>query len=173
VEDGTLFFRQEREGGIPIPLRRRFDLMAFSVRLTTAGQVAEVEARAWDTTQKKAIVATARADDSSGYVSKLSAAGAEQASRGASGKSRRVLFSGIRASTQEEAQRFADGELRRLRNNLVIADGTTLGNPAIRIGSTLLIGDMGRFSGEYIVQSVRHSLDESGFRTSFQARQPL
>jgi phage protein D len=173
VEDETLFFRPEREGGLPIHLRRRVDLSAFSVRLSTAGQLAEVEARAWDTTQKAAIVATARASNSFRYTSKLSAAGTEQASRGASGKSKRVLFANIQANTHEEAQRFADAELRRLRRNLITGDGATVGNPAIRVGTVLFVDDFGRFSGEYVVESARHEMNQGGYRTSFEVRQAL
>lgn len=171
VENNTLFFRPERTGGAPILLRRRVDLTAFSVRLSTAGQVAEVEARAWDTAQKTAITATARASDSFNFTGKLSAAGRHQAFRGADGNSRRVLFASIHAATHEEAQRFADAELKRLQRNLVTGDGATVGNPDVRVGSTVIIADMGRFSGEYLVDSVRHQINSSGYRTSFEIRQ--
>jgi phage protein D len=173
VEDDTLFFRPEREGGVPIPLRRRVDLTAFSVRLSTAGQVAEVEARTWDTTQKATVVATARASNAFKYTGSLSSAGAQQAFRGVSGNSKRVMFANIRAASHEDAQRFADAELRRLRRSLITGDAATVGNPAIRVGSMVVIGDMGRFSGEYVVDSVRHQLNEGGYRTSFQIRQAL
>jgi phage protein D len=173
VEDETFFFRPERVGGAPIVLRRRVDLVSFSVRLSTAGQVAEVEARGWDTVQKAAVSATARASDSFSFTGKLSAAGTQQAFRGASGNSKRVLFANIHAATHEEAQRFADAELRRLRRNLVTGDAATVGNPDIHVGSTVIIDDMGRFSGEYVVDSVRHQINSGGFRTSFEIRQAL
>jgi phage protein D len=171
VEDDTFMFRPEREGGLPILLRRGVDLSAFSVRLSTVGQVAEIEARAWDTTQKQPIVATARANSSFSYMSKLSAAGADRTARGASGNSKRVLFADIQATTQEETQRFADAEMQRLQRNLITADGATVGNPGIHVGSTLIVDDFGRFSGDYMVDSVSHEIGQSGYRTSFHARQ--
>jgi phage protein D len=171
VDDGLLHFQRDPLG-VRIPLRRRVNLAALSVRLSTAGQVGEVEARAWDTTQKQEIVAVARAAGSPAYAATLSIAGLEQTLQ-AGASSKRVLFAGIDATTQEEAQRFADNELQRLRRNLVTAEGSTIGNPEIRVGTSLVIVEFGRFSGEYVVESARHVLDQGGYKTSFQARQYL
>jgi phage protein D len=173
VENETLYFRPEREGGLPVELRRGIDLISLSVRLSTAGQVAEVEARSSSTSQKTQIVAVARASVSFPGIGKLSAAGVEQTTRGASGNARKVLHANIDATTQEEAQRYAEAELRRLRMNLVTGDGATIGNPEIRVGTVLSFSeaDLGRFHGHYFVDSVRHDLNESGYRTSFQMRQ--
>ena len=83
------------------------------------------------------------------------------------------MFASIHASTHEEAQRFADAELRRLRRNLITGDGATVGNPSLRVGTILFVDDFGRFSGEYVVESARHEINQGGYRTSFQVRQAL
>jgi len=173
VENDTFFFRPEREGAQPIHLRRRVNLIAFSVRLSTAGQVEEVEARAWDTSQKTQISTTAKSSVLFPKMSNLSAVGKDRISRAYSGSTKRVIFAQNDGTTMEETQRFAESELRRLWKNLVTGDGSTIGNPAIRVGSILSIDDLGRFSGEYVVESARHELNQSGYRTSFQVRQHL
>ena len=172
VESDTLFFRPERVGSDTIALRRRLDLISLSVRLSTAGQVEEVEARTWDSANKKQITATARASELFPATDTLSSAGIDQTRRGASGNSKRVLHAEIDATTQEEAQRYAEAELRRLRRNLLTADAEVIGNPAIRVGTVVALSpaDVGRFHGEYIVDSARHDVDRNGYRTFLQMR---
>ena len=77
VDGRTLFFMEERPAA-PAVFARGANLIAFSAHFTTAGQVAEIEVRAWDSANKEAIVASAKATDSVDYQQALSPTGLVQ-----------------------------------------------------------------------------------------------
>jgi phage protein D len=72
-----------------------------------------------------------------------------------------------------EAQTLAHAELGKQQRNLLTAEGSTIGNPAIRVGTILTLENMGRFSGQYVVETARHDIGQAGYRTGFEMRQDL
>lgn len=73
--------------------------------------------------------------------------------------------------TREEANARALGILQTLANDLITAQGSTVGFPGLRAGGRLQIDGVGpRFSGNYIITDVTHALSASGYTTDFSAR---
>jgi uncharacterized protein len=65
-------------------------------------------------------------------------------------------------------------ELRTKLNNRMTGSGSCVGDPRIRAGAVIRIDGLGPdFSGDYRVSSATHTIDSSGYRTSFQVRKEL
>ena len=65
-------------------------------------------------------------------------------------------------------------ELRTKLNNRMTGSGSCVGDPRIRAGAVVRIEGLGPdFSGDYRVSSATHTIDNSGYRTSFQVRKEL
>lgn len=159
VVQRTLHFRRETPGG-KIQLRRGVNLLHIALRLSTSGQVFAVEGHAWDTQSAAGVTARAQARDRQGYWRHLSP------------RARTLLRdeAQVRSLTVRdlaEAERKTEAEMRRLARDLVTAEGSIHGNPEMRVGSVVELGNMGRFDGEYLVRTVRHSVGKDGFRTHF------
>lgn len=168
VENGILFFKRVRSAP-QVTVARGRDLISFSARLNTAGHVSAVEVRGWDAGQKQAFSARASISQAQDYVSRLSLTG--QAQIAGAANSARVIYADGAVRTIDEAQRLADASLAEQRRNQLSAEGSAVGNPDIRVGSTLLLANLGRFSSRYIVERAQHTIDQGGYRTSFEMRQ--
>lgn len=164
VDTGALFFKRVRLAP-PASVARGSDLISFSAHLNTAGHVSAVEVRGWDAGQKVPFAARATISLAQNYLSRLSLTGLAQIRGGAD--SERVIYADGSVRTIDEAQRLADATLARQRRNLLSAEGSALGNPAIRVGSLLGLSNLGRFSGCYTVERARHTIDQNGYRTFF------
>jgi Bacteriophage probable baseplate hub protein len=65
-------------------------------------------------------------------------------------------------------------ELRQKLNNRLTGSGSAVGDPRIRAGAVITLDGLGPdFSGVYRVTSATHSLDSSGYRTSFEVRKEI
>ncbi len=65
-------------------------------------------------------------------------------------------------------------ELRTKLNNRLVGSGSCVGDPRIRSGAVIRLEGLGPdFSGDYRVSSANHTIDASGYRTSFQVRKEL
>lgn len=142
-------------------------LVSFTPRLSTSAQVSEVRVRGWNPATKERIEGKATAADLKGLAGGVS--GAEQAGAGGEPVVRsiedRPVFS------REEADALARAELNRLNDGFITGTGETIGMPELRPGITVAIQGIGtRFSGRYYVKGVRHSLGDSGYRTTFEVR---
>jgi hypothetical protein len=64
--------------------------------------------------------------------------------------------------------------LRSKINNRLTGSASAVGDPQIRAGAMLLLDGMGPdFSGNYRVTSATHTIDQSGYRTSFKVRREI
>jgi phage protein D len=172
VEENTLFFQPRREGSQVIVARGK-NLLSFSTRLSTAGHVPAVEVRGWDVSRKEPISARALIDQAPEYNAKLSLTGLLQIKGQSSKTPERVIYADGRIKSVAEAKARADAEINKQRRNLLTADGSSIGNTDIQPGSALILSNMGRFSGNYIVNAARHDISQSGYRTSFELSQYL
>lgn len=170
VEGDTLSFKGSRVGA-RVHVTRGKNLISFSTRLSTSGQTSAVEVRGWDAAQKKAFSARAVTTQSQAYAVMLSATGQAQINGIGSYRSERVIYADGKVRTIAEAQKLADAELAEQGRALLTASGSAIGNPDIRVGSILILENMGRFAGDYVVETVRHDINQSGYRTSFTVRQ--
>ncbi len=65
-------------------------------------------------------------------------------------------------------------ELRKKLNNRLTGTGTAIGNPQIRANAVIRLDGLGPdFSGDYRVSSVTHTIDGSGYRTSFEVKKEI
>lgn len=168
VEDTTLIFRPLQPQGKAVLTLDRTDLLEFSPRLNTLGQVNEVEVRGWDAQQKKpAVVGKATASDvvTMGQNSGISTTAREF------GKTAYAVIDQA-AATPEEAKAIAQGQINRMALSYITGEGSCHGNAALRAGRVIRIEGLGkRFSGNYYVTSTNHRYTISeGYRTEFSVR---
>ena len=150
VDGPTLRIRGRRPAGPPaVTLKRDEDVIEFTPRLSTAGQVNAVEVRGWDVKAKQAIVGQAKA-------------------AGAAGE--KAVSVSEPVSSKAEADQLAAGQLAAARRDDVSGAGLCIGNPAVRAGATVSLDGFGtRFGGRYDVVSAEHRFAAGrGYRTSFE-----
>jgi phage protein D len=165
VDDKKLNFRPANgSSGAPVALKWQEELLSFRPRMSGVQQPQTVNVRAWDPKGKANVSGSA----SSGQTS--SKAGVERS------KVSHDLGGGTTAVTDRvaansgEANAIAKSTLNRLADAFYEADGTALGNPAIKAGGQVKISGVGQqFSGTFTVSSATHSYrGGSGYRTAFQ-----
>jgi uncharacterized protein len=174
VDGRTMFFMRERPAP-PAVFARGGNLISFSAHFSTAGQVAEIEVRSWDSAKKEAIVASAAATDALDYQKALSPTGLAQIISGAiglgSGRRKQIIHAQGEVNSIAEARDRANAEMAKLRRQLLTAGGSVVGDPKLRVGSIVALMDMGRFSlRPYVVESLTHQINASGYRTQFEMR---
>jgi phage protein D len=65
-------------------------------------------------------------------------------------------------------------ELKRRNQTLIEGTLECIGDPELRPGMTVNIEKVGeRFSGTYYVKSAKHSISESGYKTTLEVRRCL
>ena len=165
VDSGTLYF-QSKPPPRPETIRLEWGktLQSFSPRLSTAGLVNEVSVRGWDPIQKQSFVATVTRDQKAGGIAQT---GLEQISKGSGGRSQRVI-SDASVSSLAEAEALAESVLRNQEVTTVTGSGTSLGNPAIRVGGKVELSGIGRFEGSYFITTVTHNVGANGYLSSFE-----
>ncbi|GCF15380.1 hypothetical protein Harman_33150 [Haloarcula mannanilytica] len=151
VTNGIFHFRKPNPLAAPIvSLEYGKSLQSFSPNQENAEQsVGTVEVRGWNPDQKSAITASTSVPEGGNETDV-----------------RRVAV-----ESQQEAQRIAEAA----GFDLTPASSgrcETIGLPEIREGVVVMLAGLGlHFSGLYYVESTTHRMDESGYTTSFQARQ--
>lgn len=163
VEAEKLFFKERREG-TSVDLVRGQNLLSFSTRLSTASLVGAVEVRyAGNQT------VTVRLDTLFKEIFERLPDVIEQQLKGGNGGKpiTTVLQLGNTVKSPEEAKRLAEVALENISRNLLEVEGSCIGDPAIQPGTILKVKGMLGFDGEYVVESATHTLNQSGYRTSF------
>jgi phage protein D len=73
--------------------------------------------------------------------------------------------------SKKEAEQKALGVMRNQQKLMVTVKGKTIGLPDLRAGKYIELAELGaRLSGRYLVTATTHTLDSSGYTTSFDAR---
>lgn len=168
VDAKTLYFQPHQNQAQPsVTLSTDTDILEFHARLTTWGQVGEVDVRGWDPKTKQAIVSTASAQQVGSMGSSSGPGAADQAF----GTATYVEVSRA-VSTPDEAAQIALGQLRNLALGYLRGEGTCLGRADLKAGIVVEMQGAGeRFSGPYYVVSTVHSYDpRKGYRTTFNVR---
>lgn len=167
VEGRTLYFKKQKRTANSLMLEFGKDLISYSASLSTVGQVNRVTVR--DRNSEKGQMITGTTPPSTVLNSKLSPAGSMMVARGAGGGmgSQRVLVD-TGSKSLADAQSLAKSMLRQQEQEFLTGNGSTPGNPDIRLGTRLDLRGLGRFSGIYLVTGASHTFDSSGFKTSFQ-----
>ena len=173
VKDNTLCFKHHREGN-KVVVSRGNNLMSFSVRSSTSGQVQIVEVIGYDPSTKKLISYRTSIEQSFEYQQQLTQAALQQIKGQAATPSIRVIHAEGGINSVAEAKARADAELIKQRSNLFTAHGSCIGNTAIQPGTTMTIKGMGnRFSHDYMVKTAEHEISLNGYKTSFELSSQL
>lgn len=165
VQDGKLNFRKP-SSSTTLKLQWLKDFSSFSVRVSGADQVSEVEVRGWDYTKKEAI------------VSKKTSANLLTSNQFGKGTESSTAFSGSPKMTvvgqpvfsTSEADKIAQSLLDELSGEYVVADARAEGNPKIRPGKLVELSAMGKYSGKYYITETRHVFSDRIYRTEFCVR---
>lgn len=143
-------------------------LISFKPTLKTKGQVAKITVRGWNPDTREQVTGEATWDDLdfTGLPSTKEMGAVDSA---LAGSEEIVADEPIR--TQVKAKQKAKDHLTRLAKDLVTGSGQVVGLPELRAGRPIYIRGLGkRFSGRYMVTSTTHTIDGSGYLTSFEAR---
>jgi phage protein D len=140
-------------------------LRSARVLADLAHQVTELTVAGWDPEQGQAINATSTGVDRGPGQGRR---GADVLSESMGERSEHVGH--LAAATSAEAQAIADSAFDQRARRFVTLEGTTEGNPQLRVGSHVEILGLGRrFSNTYYVTRVCHRFDQTnGYETDFE-----
>lgn len=145
------------------------NLISFTPTLTLSNQVSTVTVRGWDAANKEVVFYKATPDDLPAKKGKEDKSGPLTAEEAGFTKSDVVIDAPV--TTQEEAKRYAISLLMERAYEFITGSGQVIGLPDMRPGDILDLDDLGqRFSGEYYVKKVEHTLGEKGYLTNFDVR---
>lgn len=170
VQDRTLRFGPRRTDEAPVlTLHREVGLLEFLPRLSTLGQVSELEVRGWSAQDKAEVIGRASLSDAPRAMGgwRTGPASVQQAFEPP--VSARVVEP---VHGQEEADQLARRGLAEMALGHIRAEGLSIGEPRLRAGTVVQIEGLGeRFSGPYYLTSVEHRFGRNkGYRTAFSAR---
>jgi phage protein D len=168
VDDRTLLFRPRKvAAAADLTLRREVELLSFRPRLSTLGQVPNLEVRGWDPSKKQEIVGRAEPGQAPS-MGTTTGPSAVQRAFGTAPSSR--VASPVQS--QDEADSMARQGFSEMALGYVQAEGVCIGEPRMRPGTVVKIEGVGqRFSGNYYVTSVEQTFRPTGgYRTTFSAR---
>ncbi len=167
-QDGKLHFRKPKAEAT-LNLKWLKDVGSFRVRMTSAEQVKEVEVRAWDYGEKRAIVSTKKEEST---ITTTENGKGSRTSTKFSGKPptpKRIVVDQP-VFKLKEADQIAQAMCDELGGQFICADANAEGNPRIRPGRVIQISELGSYSGKYYVTETRHTYHERVYRTDFCVR---
>lgn len=149
-------------------------LMDFTPRLTTVGDLFGITAKVWVATLKTEFVIVVgwdfdRAAFNLQIYPNLIGDIDEILGPAAGGKTLSIKPTGFPTALQEILS-----ELLPRLNNRLTGSGSSIGDPRIKAGRVIDLEGLGdQFSGLYRITSATHTLDSSGYRTSFDVRKEV
>ncbi len=169
VKDHTLYFQEPRYLSHPSPvltLEWGRSLTSFTPTLNVYNLLTKFTVRSAQTSQgggKEALVGTAEAGDER---VKLGTTAASELAR-----PHEVEEEQTDVASQAEANDIALARLEKSSLGLITGSGSAIGSPELEPRAVIALAGLGeRFSGDYYVTSVTHSLGGSGYRTTFEVR---
>lgn len=158
--------RPDRDGD-RVTLSYGLDLLSFSVRADLAHQVTEVAVTGWDVSGKEAIDERADAGELAAELADGDTSGA--AALGPAFGDRVETLARATPLAPDDARALARAAYLERARRFVCGTGTTSGTPQLRVGSTVVLGGLGRmFNGSYRVTRTRHLFDMLlGLRSEF------
>jgi phage protein D len=147
-------------------------LMDFTPRLTTVGDIFGVSARIWISTLQLEFVIVVNWDYDNATFNLMIYPGLGDISSILGGDASKTIS--IKPTGFPTAFRDILTELLPRLNNRLTGSGSTIGNSQIKAGKIInFVGLGSQFSGLYRVTSATHTLDGSGYRTSFKVRKEV
>jgi phage protein D len=143
-------------------------LLSFSPELNISQQITKVEVRGWDVASKKEIVGTAGKGEEGGRDSGRHSGGEVMQSVCRESGELKVR---IPVFSKQEAERWAEAILKKRAELFVQGTGESIGLPEIRADQNIRLGGLGQqFSKRYYVEQSTHTINTSGYRTTFKIK---
>ncbi len=167
VAERTLHCEAPAADADPIELKWADTLSEFRPRLTTVGQITASTVRGWDPDTRQAIVGRVQNGNGTPEIGESRKGGA--LAKNAFNLEAPHLTADRPVRTQAQADRLAQAMADRHSSRFIEAEGTCTGNSRIVAGTPLKLIALGdRFTGTYLVTSVRHTYAaEDGYKTHF------
>ena len=73
-------------------------------------------------------------------------------------------------ATQDEVNAMADAHAKKSEDEQIAAEITLTGNPLLVAGQVVMLEQMGKFSGKYLIKEAKHELSVSGYTTDIEMR---
>lgn len=144
-------------------LERGKSLVSFKPTISTARQVKKVTVLGWDRRAKKPINASATLADATRVNPDLHAL--------IDSTGREEVVADKPVATVAEAKQMADDLLNAQVRDMVEATGVVVGLPDLRAGRVVEIGGFdSRLNGRWFVKETTHTINDSGYKTTFVAR---
>jgi phage protein D len=166
-----LYFGPSRPGMIPGIRDVVFEfawgrsLLEFKPTIKTASQVGKVTVRGWHRTRKEPISRTVTLDDERLTANK----DLHRIINACDAREEMVVDEPV--FTNCEARERAISILLEQTKEIVTAEVKVVGMPHLRAGQIVVIKELGaRLSGKYFVTKTTHTIDDSGYLTSFSCR---
>ncbi|MEZ4731293.1 MAG: phage baseplate assembly protein V [Caldilineaceae bacterium] len=171
VEWDKLYFRFPRPQTEAVVLEWGKNLSSFSPRLSTSGQHGIQIVRSYSHELAEAIVmvlpALALDADLDAVIERLGSGFLQQLVQLG-----RYVVRGERIRDHFEAADFAKSILQQILEGLFEGSGSCIGIPRLRAGEQVDIRGVGkRFGGKYRLSKVTHTIDDGGYRTTFEVTQ--
>jgi uncharacterized protein len=157
-----------------LALRWGQSLTEFTPRITTVGDIAGVTARVWvDSIKTEFMIAVSWDYDRAALNLQMfpSFIGDPDKILGPEGEGKTISLkpTGLASAPQNILK-----ELLPRLNNRLTGSGSTVGDPRIKASKVIQLDGLGeQFSGLYRVTQATHTIDGSGYKTSFQARKEV
>ena len=168
--DGKLNFKKPAASDSGVELEWKVNLFHFEPRVSLAGQLSKATGMGWDSATKKAVTDSQTASSGGktfravGFAKDGVATIKEYASE-AEGMS--VAHP---APTVDEAKGFSTARIMEAESKFIQAEGESYISPGIAAGKQVKIKGVGsQFEGKYTVTHVRHTLNQDGAFTWFNA----
>jgi phage protein D/phage baseplate assembly protein gpV len=167
VQDGALVLLTLEGRGPLQMLRLNENLLDARLEVNGSGACRTVRASGWDPWRSVARSGTASAARSGRDVSAKA-----PASQFGGGDARDMLAMAFQDDAQAQARAQAELDARSAQE--VVFQGTTFGDPRLRPGARVHVsGVASRVAGEYVLASVRHTLDvDRGFQSDIDSALP-
>ena len=173
--DKTLYFRPPanvrlagQDGDPVVSLEWGKGLLSFSPEINIAQQVTKVEVRGWDVNSKQEIVGTAGAGDEPRRDSGRRSGGEVMQSVC---REQNELKVRVPVFSKQQADLWAEAILKNRSETFVQGSGESIGLPEIRIDENIKLTGLGApFSKVYYVENVTHTINTSGYRTTFKVK---
>jgi phage protein D len=143
-------------------------LLSFTPEVNIAEQLSKVEVRGWHVDRKETIVGTARTGDEPGRDPGRQSGG--EANRQVANADP-VLRIRQPVHSQQEADQRAKAILKKRSEGFVKGSGESIGIPDILADTNIILKGLGDlFSKAYYVEQSTHTINTSGYKTTFRVK---
>ncbi len=159
-----------------VTLKYGKSLIDFTPRITKVGDIFSISTKLWISSTQTEFTATASYDwDRKTLNFSISPGfGGSKSANAASAVKKPDMKLADQPLGPSSAPRYLLSKLLAKLNQRLTGSGSTLGDPRIQAGTVLRLEGLGeQFGGLYRVTSATHTLDSSGYRTTFEVRKEI